>query len=69
VQLGDNKPTVDTIAAQLQSDSCALRHDLKLHGGFRRKALVLYRGVDTNCFIVDSAYYKGAKKGIMKFVN
>jgi len=39
VQLGVNKPTVDTVAAQLQSDSRALRHDLKLHGDFRRKAL------------------------------
>jgi len=38
--LGVNKPTVDTVAAQLQSDSRALRHDLKLHGDFRRKALV-----------------------------
>jgi len=37
--LGVNKPTVDTVAAQLQSDSRALRHDLKLHGDFRRKAL------------------------------
>jgi len=36
VQLGVNKPTVDTVAAQLQSDSRALRHDLKLHGDFRR---------------------------------
>jgi len=43
VQLGVNKPTVDTVAAQLQSDSRALRNDLKLHGDFRRKALgVLY---------------------------
>jgi len=39
VQLGVNKPTVDTVATQLQSDSRALRHDLKLHGDFRRKAL------------------------------
>jgi len=41
VQLGVNKPTVDTVAAQLQSDSRALRHDLKLHGDFRRKALAI----------------------------
>jgi len=40
VQLGVNKPTVDTVAAQLQSDSRALRHNLKLPGDFRRKALV-----------------------------
>jgi len=40
VQLGVNKPTVDTVTAQLQSDSRALSHDLKLHGDFRRKALV-----------------------------
>jgi len=40
VQMGDNKPKVDTIAAQLQSDSRALRHDLKLNGDFHRKALV-----------------------------
>jgi len=39
MQLGVNKSTVDTIAAQLQSDSRALRHDLKLHDFFRRKAL------------------------------
>jgi len=38
-QLGVNKQSVDTVAAQLQSDSRALRHDLKLHGDFRRKAL------------------------------
>jgi len=40
VQLGVNKPAVDAVAAQLQSDSRALRHDRKLHGDFRRKALV-----------------------------
>jgi len=40
VQLGVNKPTVNTVAAQLQSDSRALRHDLKLRGDFRRKPLV-----------------------------
>jgi len=42
VQLGVNKPTVDIVAAQLQSDSRALRHYLKLHGAFRRKALEYY---------------------------